>query len=374
MYSIRGYSQMVSDRLRTQAYARALEHAIRPGSTVLDIGTGTGILALLACRFGAGKVFAVEPSESIEVAKELAHANGFGNRIEFFRAMSTAIDLPHRVDVVACDLHGILPHFQHSLPAIIDARNRHLRPSGILIPAGDVLRAAPVEATMQFAELTAEWQCDAYGFDLEAANRLIMNSFHRAKCTADDLLAAPATVGTLDYSTVEDPTFTGSATFTAQRDAVAHGWAVWFDCRLAEGVEISNAPGMPPLIYGQAFFPWPKPVALRAGDRLSLRLRAHLVGENYLWEWTSEAGSGSFRQSEFESQVLSPGTLRSRAASHVPAPGPNARIDLRTLELIGQAKTLGEIATALHAEFPKRFARWEDALTHASGVSRLYEG
>ena len=57
MYSLAAYGQMVSDKIRTDAYAQALQQLIKPGDVVVDIGTGPGILALLACRFGARRVY-----------------------------------------------------------------------------------------------------------------------------------------------------------------------------------------------------------------------------------------------------------------------------------------------------------------------------
>lgn len=69
-YSIAAFGAMIADDVRMSAYALALERTIRPGCTVLDIGTGTGVMALLACRFGAGKVVAIEPDDVIEVARQ----------------------------------------------------------------------------------------------------------------------------------------------------------------------------------------------------------------------------------------------------------------------------------------------------------------
>ena len=68
-YSILDYGDMVNDRARTAPFVEALRQAVKPGDVVLDIGTGAGIFALLACRFGAARVYAVEPNDAIEVAK-----------------------------------------------------------------------------------------------------------------------------------------------------------------------------------------------------------------------------------------------------------------------------------------------------------------
>src|SRR5436190_22785077 len=104
MYSLHGYGKMISDGVRMSAYARALEETVRPESTVLDIGAGTGVMSLLACKFGARKVIAIEPSVAIYIASELAAANGFADRIEFIRDVSTNVTLSERVDVIVSDL------------------------------------------------------------------------------------------------------------------------------------------------------------------------------------------------------------------------------------------------------------------------------
>ena len=50
MYSLGGYGSMVADRVRVDAYAQALRKTVREGAVVLEIGTGPGIFAVLACQ------------------------------------------------------------------------------------------------------------------------------------------------------------------------------------------------------------------------------------------------------------------------------------------------------------------------------------
>src|SRR4051794_24565464 len=100
IYRVSSYGEMIKDRVRTDAYARALQQAVKPGSVVLDIGTGTGIFSLLACKFGASKVYAVDPADAIELGRRSAAQNGFGDRITFLQDVSTSIDLPELADVV----------------------------------------------------------------------------------------------------------------------------------------------------------------------------------------------------------------------------------------------------------------------------------
>jgi len=61
---------MITDKARMDGFEAALRQAVKPGSVVLDIGTGTGIFSLLACRFGARKVYAIEPDNAIQLARD----------------------------------------------------------------------------------------------------------------------------------------------------------------------------------------------------------------------------------------------------------------------------------------------------------------
>src|SRR2546427_571788 len=119
MYSIPEHGGMMADRVRMDAYTHALRQAVKPGSVVLDIGTGTGMFALLACQFGARAVYAVEPDgDALQVAREIAAANGYGARIQFIQDLSTRISVPERADVMISDLRGAVPLFQQHLPSI----------------------------------------------------------------------------------------------------------------------------------------------------------------------------------------------------------------------------------------------------------------
>ena len=75
-YSIADYGAMIQDTARIDGFIRAFRRVITRDTVVVDIGTGTGILALLACQMGARRVYAIEPSDAIEVAREIASANG----------------------------------------------------------------------------------------------------------------------------------------------------------------------------------------------------------------------------------------------------------------------------------------------------------
>src|SRR5579859_7131846 len=108
MYSLGDYGGMIGDAVRTPAYVRAIEAAVRPGSVVVDLGCGTGFFALVACRAGAQRVYAIEQAEIIQFAEKLAAVNGFSDRITFLRGDSRQMQLRERADLIVSDLPGAL--------------------------------------------------------------------------------------------------------------------------------------------------------------------------------------------------------------------------------------------------------------------------
>src|SRR6476659_6757704 len=190
MYSVNFYGQMLADAPRMEAYTEALRRVVNPDSVVMDLGCGPGLFALLACKLGARRVYAVEPENIVGLAREAAAANGFSDRIEFFEKLSTEIALPEPATIIVSDLRGVLPFFQQHIPSIIDARKRLLARDGVLIPRRDDLWAAVVEAPDQYATLVTPWQ-DQFDLDLSAATRFITNTWRKSHIKSEQFLTDP---------------------------------------------------------------------------------------------------------------------------------------------------------------------------------------
>jgi protein arginine N-methyltransferase 1 len=379
MYSIAGYGQMIADEVRMRAYSQALQHVIGPDSTVVDIGAGTGILSLLACRYGARKVYAIEPSSAVRMAQEAARANGFADRIQCIQALSTEISLPERADVIISDLRGVLPPFGQHFPSIIDARRRLLAPGGNLIPQRDVLWAAVVTMPQQYDQLMKPWVRERFDLDMDAPSQMVTNVWKKARAAPDQLLTKPYSWATIDYLTVESPDVNAEITFQVARQGTAHGFLLWFDAILHDGIGFSNAPGQPELIYGSGFFPWSSPVILAPEDTVSMNVRADLVGSDYVWTWETQVygnNGGSpkahFRQSTFFGAPLSPGELRKRGGGYQPKLKETGEIDLQILGLMDGTRSNQEIAQLVLGRFPSHFPSLRDALTHITDLAERY--
>jgi len=380
MYSLGAYGSMIADRVRVEAYAEALRKTVRKGCVVAEIGTGPGVFAVLSCQLGAGRVFAIEPAEIIQVAREVAHANGCSGKIEFFEDFSHRVTLPARADIILSDLRGILPLFERHIPAIVDARRRFIAPGGKMIPRRDTLWAAIVEAPKPYGEIVDPWDQNPFGQNLRPARQLAVNGAQKVRVSPGQLLTGPKLWATLEYDSIEKPDVQGDLEWTVDRAGTGHGIVVWFDADLTEGVSFSNAPGAPEGIYGSLFFPWPQPVALACGQMVCIGLDARLVEENYVWRWTtrveplrgSPASPIHFEQSQFAGTVLSATQLRRIAADYVPRLSDEGILRRRTFELMDGRLSLEGIAYRLAAEFPQRFSTWQEALSYAGVVSQEY--
>jgi protein arginine N-methyltransferase 1 len=380
MYDLIGYGGMIADRVRTDAYARALCAAVTRDSVVLDIGTGTGLFALLACRFGARRVYAIEASDAIALAREIARANGYADRVRFIQADSERAVLPEPVDIIVSDIRGVLPLHQNSVRAILDARRRLLVSGGKLIPQRDWLMVAPVDAPNLYEKHAQPWEAPIHGLDMGSARRFVTNTWHYGRPAPEQLLVAPKRWAELDYRSLDGPDVQGDASWTAIRPGTAHGLSIWFDSELVPGVTYSNAPDQPELVYGSAFFPFNGPVAVDTGDRIEVSLRADLVADDYTWSWNTRVGSSDtsgsikadFKQSSFYSSPILKSRLHKRAADHRPVLTEDGEIALLILQLMSKNCPLEQIARATCEHFPGRFPDWIAALRHVGAFSVEY--
>jgi protein arginine N-methyltransferase 1 len=369
---------MVADTVRSDSYVRALQHDIKPGDVVAEIGTGPGIFALLACRFGARRVYAFEPAGVIEIAKEIAAANGLADRIEFIPRKSTESSLPERVDVIISDVRGTLPFFGDGLFSIIDARERFLAPSGRMIPRQDTIWIAGVQAADVYLEHLGCWADKPYDIDASAARLRAVNSVSQCWVSADQLFLEPRCLATLDYLTLKHTDLDATVSWAVDHASQGYGIVLWFDSVLAEGVTLTNRPGAPRLIYKQSFFPWPSPLEVCPGDSVTVKVSASLVGDDYVWRWDTEVRSKnslsgtkpSFCQSTFFGSDFSLAELRSSASRFRPKLNEDGRIQRHILSLMEGTTSLEDISHDLVKTFPGRFKRWQDAFNLVSSISR----
>ena len=163
---------IVRDARRNQAYEAALRRAVTPDSRVLEIGTGSGLLAMMAARAGAREVIACEANPAIaQTAREIIARNGFADRIRIVAKHSTSLDVeadlggPADVlvsEIVSNDLIG-----EAVLPTLEDAVRRLVKPGAAVIPGRGRIRVALAHDARWVGGRMGE----VAGFDLSTFNR-----------------------------------------------------------------------------------------------------------------------------------------------------------------------------------------------------------
>jgi protein arginine N-methyltransferase 1 len=377
MYALGDFGAMTADGERFAAYRQAIKQTVRPGDSVLEIGCGPGVFAMLACQAGARKVYAIDSEEIVYFARELAAANGFSDQTEFIQSDSRKLQLPEYVNVIVSDIRGALPFFGHGVAAIDDARRRLLLPGGCLIPQRDTLKAAVIEAGDFYTKLASPWIEPAPALNLSLTLEFLLNQIHKGCFRDDQLLTTAQTWAVLDYAVGADPNATADLDFSVTRPGMAHGICLWFETELIRNIGFSSGPGSQKTVYGQVFLPWLEPVPLEPGQKIQVKLRANLVGDDYVWRWeTKTCGSAGtarhFQQSTFHGANFTPQSLRRRAADFVPSLSEEGQANRWMLQAIDGKTSLQEIAQAAAKKFPRIFPRWEDALHRAAELAAQF--
>jgi predicted RNA methylase len=193
---------IVRDAVRNAAYDAALRRAVKPGSHVLEIGTGTGLLAMMAARAGAAQVVTCEMNPLIAAtARKIIARNGYAGRVRVVAKHSNELDLKAdlggRADILVSEIVSNDLLGEDVLPAHERAMRELLKPDGRVIPARGHVRIALAEDIHHETSYLAETD----GFDLSEMNVLLgMTRHFRVGHERLRLRSAAATVFEFDLA------------------------------------------------------------------------------------------------------------------------------------------------------------------------------
>lgn len=340
------HRRYLADVARLDAYRTALGAVIEPGATVLDLGSGTGVLAVLALEAGAGHVYAVDGSRMLAVARAILTANGLADRVTFVKGHSQRVELPQRVDVVVADQLGAFGLEAGLLAAFADARARHLKPGGVLLPHRLDLVAAPATSPALWDEVSF-WDEPVDGIDVRAVQGYARNVRYFTTSAPEDLLGPATVLASLDPGDPAAAPIEARAVLPVERAGTLHGLAAWFAAELAPGTTVSNGPVADRLNRSNVFLPLGEPLKVQAGDEV--RLELHVEPPDALTRWVvtvcDAAGTerAVSRHSTAEGTPITREDLRRTRPDHVPTLSPLGRARVTALSLFDGEHTLAEI-------------------------------
>jgi protein arginine N-methyltransferase 1 len=241
------HGRMLHDDRRTLDYLAAIRKVVRPGDVVIDLGTGSGVLATAAARAGAKQVYALEASDIADVAEEVFRRNGVDGTVALVRGSSRTLELPEPADVLVAEIIGNEPFEEDILESTVDARTRFLRPNARMIPEALALLARPLlipeeEARQRALGATAveRWRA-LYDIDfeplVEAAVPGPAHHITEGEVAVRWRPVGPATVlHEIDLTTVEDVAVNATADLVVDAPGAVNGVAVTFRAQLSSSV------------------------------------------------------------------------------------------------------------------------------------------
>jgi Ribosomal protein L11 methyltransferase (PrmA) len=276
---------MLNDRARTSSFLAGIKEVVHPGDVVVDIGTGTGVLAMAAAHAGAKRVYAIEASSIGETAKCIFEVNGVADRITLLQGWSTHLSLPERADVLVSEIIGNEPLGEGVLETTADARKRLLKPQARFVPNRIQIFGLPVTVpdaelakNMPTAQTLKEWR-SWYGIDFgplaEVARRSSQAFFvrpHKAKSWT--AFSEPILLAEVNLKEVERYLIDNSTNVTASCPGELNGLLVYFELDVSPTTRLSTHPEHADANCSWRSMVWVlDPLKLRVGDRFRVSYR-----------------------------------------------------------------------------------------------------
>lgn len=268
---------MMNDEIRNRAYDEAIRRAA-PGKRVLDIGTGAGLLAMMAARAGAQQVTTVEMVSLIaERARDIIAANQLADRIRVIGKPSSELlvgqDLVERAEVLVTETfssgllnEGVLPTLEH-------AHEHLLQPGARIVPAAASAMGYLVGGDMLREKLFVD---RAAGLDLG-----LFNDFAPPKIglhldrEPHEVLSEDVELIRFDLAQRRFPMASRRLAIKANGTGLAVGIAQWLMLELDAETRYANRPSPDAGSNGwtHIVYRFPHPVRVKPGDFIRLVVR-----------------------------------------------------------------------------------------------------
>ncbi len=255
-FSMLHAAMLLGQKTRLAKFEKAIRQIVKPNDYVVDIGTGSGVLALMAAKAGARKVTGIDINqESVEYAHEAAVLNGVEDKIEFVEKHVLDFIPDERADVVICEMLSSILFIEQQVPASYHAVENILKPDGVIIPQNATIFIVPVESPVMV---------ERFSFEQLQFPRVVQTVMSDSTKDLADLMVlqeVDLTKPASDYSIDE------TLQFSIINNGVIHGLVGLFESELYKDIKLNMDDG-----WKQLFLPLQKPVRVTSGDEFSVRV------------------------------------------------------------------------------------------------------
>lgn len=226
------HEDMLKDEVRTRAYMKAImnnKHLFQ-GKTVLDVGCGTGILAMFAAKAGAKHVYAIERAGIYHQAVKIVQDNGLDKVITVIHGKVEEVELPvQKVDVIMSEWMGYFLLYESMLDTVIYARDKWLATGGVMLPDKATLYICGIEDA-EYRQSKIDWWGSVYGFDMSVIKGLAVEEPLIDNCNAEQVFTNSAEILNVDLYTItkEQLDFESDFSLTAQRSDYIHAYVAYW--------------------------------------------------------------------------------------------------------------------------------------------------
>ncbi len=311
---------MLRDDIRNRAYRDALRATVKPGDVVLDFGAGTGILSLFASQAGAVRVFAVERTSVVHLAREIVARNGLADHITVMHGDIVGIQLPQQVDVLVSEWLGTFGVDENMLAPLLVARDRWLKPGGKMLPGNVTAWMAPLWNSELDFDLSLS-RGRLYGLDLQLVAEQTAQevTWARQPLKEVDLMAAPQPMWVTEvYSYPTEKArlpFRASLSFTAARSGKVNALTAWFTAEFGAGIRLTNSPAAPQTHWGQYLLPLRATVQVTQETPIKVEFTCIPVAPGYCAQaWSVRIGGGPWEHHDTRRSPALAGSGRSFSA------------------------------------------------------------
>eukprot|EP00186_Timspurckia_oligopyrenoides_P002216 CAMPEP_0182448064 /NCGR_PEP_ID=MMETSP1172-20130603/23151_1 /TAXON_ID=708627 /ORGANISM="Timspurckia oligopyrenoides, Strain CCMP3278" /LENGTH=361 /DNA_ID=CAMNT_0024644785 /DNA_START=285 /DNA_END=1370 /DNA_ORIENTATION=- len=266
------HEQMLKDEVRTVSYMRAIcDNAhLFSGKVVLDVGCGTGVLSMFAARAGAKVVYAVEMSRIVDQAREIVQKNGFDGVVEIIEGKMEEVELPSKVDIIISEWMGYFLFYESMLESVVFARDKWLKPGGLIFPDKCTLFLCAIEDAQYRAGKIDFWD-DVYGLKMDCIKKIALSEPLVDIVYGEQVCTAVQPVIEVDVNTVKSEDLTFAVPFRLQqtRTDFAHAIVAFFDVRFTHchrPIVFDTGPFSKPTHWNHTVFYLDKTLALEAGE------------------------------------------------------------------------------------------------------------
>lgn len=282
------HGAMIADKTRNNALNSAIKAIVKAGDVVIDIGTGTGLLAMLAARMGARRVYALECSAIANAAKQLVNLNHLSDVITVIHSSSFQWEANELADVILCETLGFSALDENFRLTILDARDRMLRPGGILLPSRIKIWVVPVDSSDSVVDLTT--LDDILGLEFTPLADIFRKTYQRRYIPYEEELALPETVFDLDcYLIANSANLLSCTQFKITRKGLLTGFGLWFEAELAKDLHLNSRKPELDNHWAQTYMPLPSAIPVEPGMHIAFKLEMRDQWNNFFMLWEAQA-------------------------------------------------------------------------------------